>query len=266
MPALGVNATSHKERTAERFSFTLILRGVDPLEHLDPLFEAGCDDAIFGEREGSYYAEFDREAPSLATAIESAVRQVEGAVPGLSVVRIEPDELVSAAAIAGRTGRSRESIRLLVDHQRGPGGFPPPLGWVNAKTRLWRWADVADWFISAFADEPHGASIDAVARSRFIGAANSVLELRNYAAKIDGQDARNVIQWLIAESSFAPSPVSERTHRSGSFVKRAAARMPKAQLNRYHITLPVVPVVPVVQRGRRPARARQSTYLQVAAA
>jgi hypothetical protein len=262
MPALGVNATS-EERTAGRFSFTLLLRGVDPLEHLDPLFEAGCDDAVFGEREGSYYAEFDREAPSFVAAIESSIRQVEGAVPGLSVVRIEPDELVSAAAIAERTGRSRESIRLLVDHQRGPGGFPPPLGWVNAKTRLWRWSDVADWFVGAFGDEPLGSNRDAVARSSFLGAVNSVLELRNYAARIDGPAARSVIQWLITDIPLAPSPGFERTHRTSGFMSNAASRVPKAQLNRYHITLPEMPSE---QRLRQPSRVRRATYLQFAAA
>lgn len=178
----------------QTYNFTLVLRGAGPLEHLDALFEAGCHDATFGEREGSYYAEFDREASDLADAVESAIAQVEGAVPGLDVIRIEPDELVSTAAIAERTGRTRESIRLLAEHRRGPGNFPPPLGWVNARTRLWRWSDVADWFIETMGDQPVSHSRRSVEASSFIGALNSALELRQYTRRLHERNARAVIE------------------------------------------------------------------------
>lgn len=100
--------------------FTLLLRGANPLEHLDALFEVGCDDAIFGAREGTSFAEFDREATSLASAVSGAIGQVESAVPGLTVVRIEPDELVTASAIAARTGRSRAGGRPLIEREGTP--------------------------------------------------------------------------------------------------------------------------------------------------
>jgi hypothetical protein len=73
------------------YQFTLILEGVSPLtaEHLDALFEAGCDDATFGQRGPVYYADFDRAAPTLTGAVQSAVRDVEGAISGLRVSRVE---------------------------------------------------------------------------------------------------------------------------------------------------------------------------------
>src|SRR4051812_45203237 len=143
---------AREKRTPEseptrRYSFTLLLDGPDVTSEtvLDDLYEAGCDDAVFGARDAQQYGEFDREGTSLAAAITSAIRDVES-VAGLRVIHVEPEEFVSATAIAQRTDRTRESVRLLIEGKRGPGAFPPPLAWVDAKTRLWRWSDVAEWF------------------------------------------------------------------------------------------------------------------------
>lgn len=72
------------------FTFTLLLQGISPLtpENLDALFEAGCDDATFGQRGSVFYADFDREAPSFAEAVDSAVTAIESVVPGLRVIRL----------------------------------------------------------------------------------------------------------------------------------------------------------------------------------
>ena len=90
------------------YNFTLILDG-DVENHLDELFEAGCDDATFGTVDGVHYADFDREASSLAEAIASAIDDVES-VPGLRVRRVEPDDLVTASEIAGRLQRKAARI------------------------------------------------------------------------------------------------------------------------------------------------------------
>ena len=96
-------------------SFTLLVDGADLLSYraLDALYEAGCDDATFGKRGPIQYADFNREKATLAEAIITALGDIEGAIDGARVVRIEPDEIVSLSASARRTGRSRESIRLL---------------------------------------------------------------------------------------------------------------------------------------------------------
>lgn len=171
------------------YTFTLLLRGANPLEHLDALFEAGCDDAIFGEREGTFFAEFDRESSSLAAAISEAIGQVESVVPGLRVVRVEPDELVTASAIAARTGRSRESVRLLIEHRRGPGSFPPPVAWVEARSRLWRWSDVARWFAEQLGEAPAP-----VEEATLIAALNAALELRNHAHLLAKPEERSLVR------------------------------------------------------------------------
>jgi hypothetical protein len=147
--------------------FTLILTGpVD--QHADDLHDAGLDDALLGEIDGVPYADIDREADTLAQAIATAIAQVH-TVPGLRVVRVEPDDLVTAAEIAQRLGRTRESVRLLAAGQRGPGDFPPPASHTRQRSRLWRWADVLAWTGHADPDE--------LAAAQFIAALNAALEL-----------------------------------------------------------------------------------------
>lgn len=136
------------------YSFALVLTGLDELSYdlVDALFEAGCDDATFGSRDGVCFGDFDRDAESAGAAIASAVQQVES-VPPLTVHHAEPGEYVSLGLIAQRLGRSRESIRQLAVGLRGPGGFPVPVSGIADRTRLWRWPEVVDWWERAFSHE-----------------------------------------------------------------------------------------------------------------
>ena len=191
MPTLA-RPPSKAQGPEKTYTFTLLLLGPSPLDHLDALFEAGCDDAIFGEREGMFFADFDRTANSLAEAVGKAIAQVEFAVPALRVARVEPDELVNAAAIAARTGRTRESVRLLIEHKRGPGHFPPPLCWLNAKTRLWRWSDVARWFEESLGERAADAD-----EAMLIAALNAALDLRNHVSNLAEPAARAAVAELL---------------------------------------------------------------------
>ncbi len=175
------------------YGFMLVVEGADLVREdiLDKLFEAGCDDALFGVRGHLQFGEFERQARSLSEAVIGAIEQVESVLP-LRVVRIQPEELVSASAIAQRTGRSRESVRLLVEGKRGPGGFPAPVAWVDAKTRLWRWSDVARWFREAL-----GEGLDAGEGADFLAALNAALELRNRAARLAKPEEREALAVLL---------------------------------------------------------------------
>jgi hypothetical protein len=86
----------------------------------------GCDDATFSTKDGLTFAEFDREAPTLIDAVASALTDIE-AVDGYEVLPVTPDDLVWAAEIAERTGRTRQSIDLLIKGQRGTSNFPTPV-------------------------------------------------------------------------------------------------------------------------------------------
>jgi hypothetical protein len=69
--------------------FTLIVEGPDLQTdaNADALFEAGCDDGTIGSVDGVQFLEFTREANSLGEAVDSAIAQIEVAVPTASVVR-----------------------------------------------------------------------------------------------------------------------------------------------------------------------------------
>lgn len=134
----------------ETFDFTLILElEGDQLteEMFEAFYEAGAADALIGQCTGISYADFSREAEDILEAVISAIHAIERAGVGARVVRIEPDDLVTIADIARRMGRTNESIRLLIRGERGPGDFPAPATRVGSgRSRIWRWADVVEWF------------------------------------------------------------------------------------------------------------------------
>ncbi len=161
--------------------FMLVVDGpIDDDPTLDRLYEAGCDDALFGSVDGVGYAEFTREAATFEGAVVSAIEQVES-VRGMKVLRVEPDDLVTLAEIAERLGRTRESVRLLSSGQRGPGDFPAPVSHLRERTRFWRWSDIAAWAGKATLEERQ--------RARFIAALNGALEMRRAKELPDEQRA-----------------------------------------------------------------------------
>lgn len=175
--------------TTKTHTFTLYLSGVDLLadEHMDALYEAGCDDALFGERDSAQYATFDRNASSFTEALTTALRDIEAALPAATIVRIEPDQMVTLAAIAERSGRSREYIRLLAAGQRGPGGFPAPIAYVDHKTRLWHWPDVAHWLTSS---ETAKVEVD-IEAADLVATLNAAYALREHIPQL--RDERDVV-------------------------------------------------------------------------
>jgi hypothetical protein len=80
-----------REIVVKTYQFDVVLKGLDEVtdEQADALFEAGCDDGTPTARNSIAWSHFDREAPSLEAAINSAVSQVRSA--GLSVSKIEMD-------------------------------------------------------------------------------------------------------------------------------------------------------------------------------
>lgn len=138
------------------WEFTLIVDGPDIQGDnglLDALFEAGCDDALVGRTNCVQYLAFTREAACLEDAVLSAVADIESVSP-LQVTRLIDSDLVSMSEIAERTGRTRESIRLLVNGERGPGGFPVPATDPRRPHRVWRWSEVENWMQTALGGEP----------------------------------------------------------------------------------------------------------------
>lgn len=192
-----MSSAAHTTEPTHTFRVVFDASGVDSLEtHLDALHAAGCDDAAFmgPASDGTFTAEFDRAARTFAGAVASALEAIRSALPGGRLLRVLPDDLVTIAAIAARTGRSDESVRLLHQGRRGPGGFPAAAGWVNEKTQVWRWTDVAQWFAEALGESPAGAE-----HAPFLAALNDALDLAARAS-----DLRERPEELAAVLHFLP--------------------------------------------------------------
>jgi hypothetical protein len=74
-------------------SFAVVIEGVDLTSpdspDADALYEAGCDDALLTSSAGVQRAVFDREAPTFAAAVASAITAIESCIPGARVVAVE---------------------------------------------------------------------------------------------------------------------------------------------------------------------------------
>ncbi|HEX6499650.1 MAG TPA: hypothetical protein VF054_11555 [Micromonosporaceae bacterium] len=160
--------------------FTLVLDRRPTDAELDGLFDAGCDDATFGVEHGLPVAQFDREAPTLADAIASAVLAVESA--GLVAVRVLDEDLVTLADVANRIGQSRESVRRYATGDRGPGGFPPPVNPARDGTVFYRWSEVAPWV-------RHHLRIDVPDTDPALVVANLVLQARQHRDQVEHMSA-----------------------------------------------------------------------------
>lgn len=174
--------------------FTLIVEGPDlqDPDNLDALFLAGCDDATAGRIGDVQYLDFDREAAGgFGEAATSAVRDVESAIPGARVIQLEPDDLVTMVEIAQRTGRTRQSIDLLVRGERGPGGFPVPATHFRERQRMWRWLEVASWFYDTFG-EPH--RVEDPGRWQFTSLFNAGLTWRRFEDDLPSEERERIRQ------------------------------------------------------------------------
>lgn len=164
--------------------FTLIIEGrIDDADVVDSLFEAGCDDATFGSIDGVGFGDFHRRARSFLQAASTAIHQVDS-VPGLQVVRVESEDLVTMAEIARRLHRSRESIRLLAADARRPGEFPPPVARIRSRSPRWRWVDVATWAEGALGQADPDAGL--------IASINAALEIRRRRSDLGSRERRFV--------------------------------------------------------------------------
>jgi hypothetical protein len=88
-----VPALTGREGNAMIHSFAVVIDGIDLTSpdspHADALYEAGCDDALLTSSAGVQRAVFDREAPSFAAAVASAITAIETSIPGARVVGVE---------------------------------------------------------------------------------------------------------------------------------------------------------------------------------
>lgn len=178
------------------YSFTLVVDGVDVDEDTaDAMYGGGLDDATIRTFAGWQLVEIDREAASYGEALFCALRQLRVAVPDVRIVRVEPDGFLTLQDIADRTGRTRESVRLLIAGARGPGGFPVPIMRHAGRSRLWSIRDVACWFAEHLGET--GLLNEVAAEVGTLNAAvNARLNLQRIAEQLDEWDRRALVDLL----------------------------------------------------------------------
>lgn len=177
------------------FSFTLALDASRLSDsQIKALYET-VPDTTTSDRRDRTFVGIDREATDFATAVVSAIEDVERALPNVRVIALEPEDLVSQADIAQRRGRSRESISQLVGGERGPGDFPRPRHFVAGRA-FWLWPEVERWFDGYEGREPQ-AHHDA-----FITAVNAVLAVRQSQSQL-GSDELVALRHLARGTELA---------------------------------------------------------------
>jgi hypothetical protein len=183
--------------------YTFTLRFLAPGKSAEELsisiYERIDDSSLMGpDEDGSFLLECDRRSSNLPRALGATVAELLQTLPGATILRVEEDDIATMADLAKRSGRTPESIRLLVSGKRGPGGFPPAAGRLDARTKVWRWADAAEWFAQALGEPLPGTS-----DSAFLQAFNDALEIRRLARHLGISQRRAVASALPDE--FAPA-------------------------------------------------------------
>lgn len=119
-------------------TFSLPDEQADPDAHVDALYEAGCDDALIGTGQpGTIALDFIREAKSASAAINSAIKNVNAAIPGSDLIEVKPD-LVGLSDLAEILHCSRQNVRKYMINYLD---FPKPVH--TGTAMLWHLWDLA---------------------------------------------------------------------------------------------------------------------------
>jgi len=135
------------------FEFELIFKLPNSKEdatlYLDRLYEAGCDDALVGTgRVGMVVLSFSRESVSAQEAVESAISDVNKAIPEVKLVEASPD-YVGITELSVILGHSRQNTRKLL-----LGNAPAPLHAGNPS--IWHLSEILEWMRETGLDRRYG--------------------------------------------------------------------------------------------------------------
>lgn len=127
------------------YHFTIVVRDAssDLADLEDQFFEAGCEDALLCQYNGTVYLEFDREAKSAIEAITSALDSIR--TLGFKDLIIEEQGFSTLAEMAERAGISRQALSLYAQNKRGNGNFPKPMYGLASRSAMYLWSEVATW-------------------------------------------------------------------------------------------------------------------------
>lgn len=183
--------------TVARHEFMLRLNRQITDDEAEALYDAGCGDA--GVETGPYgtMIDFDREAPSLAHAIATAVRDIEK-IPGLRAIGLACDNMVTLRDIAARAGVDRETVRLWSTGQRGSGDFPTPALITTGGEKVWDWEQVVPWI--ARHQHRQNYTDNSTNVTRIMGTANRVLAARDALMSEPDTEVREEFERLLEDA------------------------------------------------------------------
>ena len=159
------------------FELSFKLPGVnaDGEQYLDALYEAGCDDAMIGVgRKGYISADFSRESTSLDSAVESAILEVQKAIPGARLISAGPD-LVGVSDIAAILECSRQNIRQHLSDANAP--IPTYQG----KRDMWHFGEVLIWLRDAKGVQTAPELLEVAAHAMQFNAAQEIEKAKHVA-------------------------------------------------------------------------------------
>ena len=139
------SVTEKGDSVPKTFTVSIVLEQITLTDAVVDRLLAALPDAIPAQIGGVVTVTAPVDASDPEAAAFGLIDALDRALPQAVVCRLDQD-LVAIPDIAVRTNRSRESVRLLVDGKRGPGGFPGPIGTVGDGIRIWPWASVLQWF------------------------------------------------------------------------------------------------------------------------
>jgi len=133
--------------TIQEFAVVATGDNLDDNDFLNRLFEATGGDITFEcDRHGEVATIwFDREADTLNEAVFEAIIQLHR-LPELRIRSVEIDDIVTQDQIREKTGLSRQVVSMHVNEQRGTKHFPLPIAGIPQLVRVWRLADIYDYF------------------------------------------------------------------------------------------------------------------------
>lgn len=151
---------------ATEYEFLFVVEGISMDDDQTTGILADRFDAVLSWNRGQYRIAVSGSGTSALDAAAHVVSRLTAAVPGLRVIRLDP-ELVGIPDISQRTGHSRQNVLQWVNGERNASRrFPGPEGCAG-RSLVWRWADVNEWLLPLGLDDgavrpsrPDAARID----------------------------------------------------------------------------------------------------------
>ncbi len=117
----------------------------DAEQHLDALFEAGCDDGLMGIGKAGYLAaDFTRGSITAYEAIKTAIKAVTDAIPHAKLIKAGP-YIANLSEMANLFGCTKQNLSK---YARGESlkkeSFPCSI--ISGKVDYWYVLDIASWF------------------------------------------------------------------------------------------------------------------------